>query len=175
MSLKNTLDCDFFQRKCIAKSTFVSIFRREIGIVRILNSWSISFSRHSKVNIHERSWNNGKTLFDRYKLLEIARSGVEKKVQVLGAEAAEKGARASGVERELKVEREWRTSLQEASISKTEKISQLHQEIEQLRQISEVNEYTVNISNPFRLIPCDPIISPWFPATSSIHGDIQFH
>lgn len=55
----------------------------------------------------------------------------------MGAEAAEREARANGVERELRLEREWRTSLQEASISNAEKISQLHQEIDQLRRVSE--------------------------------------
>lgn len=55
-----------------------------------------------------------------------------------GASAAEKEARASGFERELKVEREWRTSLQESSIANIEKISQLNQEIEQLKKESEV-------------------------------------
>lgn len=66
------------------------------------------------------------------------KSGAVERVKILGAEAAEREARANGVERELRLEREWRTSLQEASISNAEKISQLHQEIDQLRRVSEV-------------------------------------
>ncbi|XP_008206018.1 protein RUFY3 isoform X2 [Nasonia vitripennis] len=74
---------------------------------------------------------------EKYKAMEDVRSGVEERVRVLGAEAAEKEARATGIERELKIEREWRTSLQESSINSTEKISQLHQEIDHLRKESE--------------------------------------
>ncbi|XP_076683113.1 protein RUFY3 isoform X2 [Andrena cerasifolii] len=74
---------------------------------------------------------------EKCKEMDGVRSGTEERVRVLGAEAAEREARAHGVERELRLEREWRTSLQEASISSAEKISQLHQEIDQLRRVSE--------------------------------------
>ncbi|XP_015115390.1 RUN and FYVE domain-containing protein 2 isoform X2 [Diachasma alloeum] len=74
---------------------------------------------------------------EKCKEIDGAKTGVEERVRLLGAEVAEKEARANGVERELKVEREWRTSLQESSISSTEKISQLHQEIDQLKQVRE--------------------------------------
>lgn len=66
------------------------------------------------------------------------RTGVEERVRLLDAEVAEKKARANGVERELRVEREWRMSLQESSINITEKMSQLHHEIDQLKQVQEV-------------------------------------
>lgn len=66
------------------------------------------------------------------------RSGSEERARLLDAKVAEREARANGVERELKVEREWRTSLQEASVSSTEKISQLLQEIDQLKSVHEV-------------------------------------
>lgn len=72
------------------------------------------------------------------------RSGAEERVRILDAEAAEREARTNGVERELRVEREWRTSLQETSISNTEKISQLHQEIDQLKRVSEVRRLSDN-------------------------------
>ncbi|KAK0075718.1 hypothetical protein PV325_006472, partial [Microctonus aethiopoides] len=72
---------------------------------------------------------------EKCKEIDGARTGVEERMRILGAEVAEKEARANGVERELRVEREWRTSLQESSISTAEKISQLHQEIDQLKQI----------------------------------------
>ncbi|XP_017882170.1 RUN and FYVE domain-containing protein 2 isoform X4 [Ceratina calcarata] len=74
---------------------------------------------------------------EKFKEMDGARSGAEERMRILGAEVAEREAKANGVERELRVEREWRTSLQEASISNTEKISQLHQEIDQLRRVSE--------------------------------------
>ncbi|CAL7940161.1 unnamed protein product [Xylocopa violacea] len=74
---------------------------------------------------------------EKCKEMDGVRSGAEERVRILGAEVAERAAKANGVERELRVEREWRTSLQEASISSTEKISQLHQEIDQLRRVSE--------------------------------------
>lgn len=74
----------------------------------------------------------------RCKRIDGVKSGVEEKVRELGAEVAETEARANGVERELRVEREWRTFLQEASITSVEKISQLHQEVDQLKKIGEV-------------------------------------
>lgn len=74
---------------------------------------------------------------EKCKEMDDVRSGVEERVRILGAEAAEREARTNGVERELRLEREWRTSLQETSISNTEKISQLHQEIDQLKRVSE--------------------------------------
>ncbi|XP_066591589.1 protein RUFY3-like isoform X9 [Prorops nasuta] len=74
---------------------------------------------------------------EKCKEMDDVRSGAEEKVKKLGAEAAEREARANGVERELQIEREWRTFLQEASMCNTEKISQLHQEIDQLKQVAE--------------------------------------
>ncbi|XP_076284226.1 RUN and FYVE domain-containing protein 2 isoform X1 [Lasioglossum baleicum] len=74
---------------------------------------------------------------EKCKEMASVRTEAEERVRILGAEAAEREARANGVERELQLEREWRTSLQEASISNAEKISQLHQEIDQLRRVSE--------------------------------------
>ncbi|XP_033214289.1 RUN and FYVE domain-containing protein 2-like isoform X2 [Belonocnema kinseyi] len=73
----------------------------------------------------------------KFKEIENSRTGYEEKARNLGAEAAAKDAWANGIERELKVEREWRTSLQEASISNIEKISHLHQEVDQLKSVSE--------------------------------------
>ncbi|XP_011255857.1 protein RUFY3 isoform X2 [Camponotus floridanus] len=74
---------------------------------------------------------------EKCKEMDGVKSGAEERVRILGAEAAEREARTNGVERELRLEREWRTSLQETSISNTEKISQLHQEIDQLKRVSE--------------------------------------
>ncbi|KAG8033965.1 hypothetical protein G9C98_008446 [Cotesia typhae] len=71
------------------------------------------------------------------KEIDNVRSGSEERARLLDAKVAEREARANGVERELKVEREWRTSLQEASVSSTEKISQLLQEIDQLKSVHE--------------------------------------
>lgn len=81
----------------------------------------------------------------RRKELDGVRARTEEKAKVLAAEAAERTARAKDVERELHVEREWRTSLQESSISNAERISQLRQENDQLKQISEVR-YTFYFS-----------------------------
>ena len=77
------------------------------------------------------------------------KTGVEEKVRVLGAEVAEKEAHANGVERELRVEREWRTFLQESSITSVEKISQLHQEVDQLKQVAEVIKWVITYFNTF--------------------------
>ncbi|XP_057325171.1 RUN and FYVE domain-containing protein 2 isoform X2 [Microplitis mediator] len=71
------------------------------------------------------------------KEIDNVRTNNEERVRSLDAQVAEREARANGVERELKVEREWRTSLQEASVSNTEKISQLLQEIDQLKNVHE--------------------------------------
>lgn len=70
--------------------------------------------------------------------MDGVRSGAEERMRILDAEAVAREARTNGVERELQLEREWRTSLQETSICNTEKISQLHQEIDQLKRVSEV-------------------------------------
>ncbi|EZA52929.1 RUN and FYVE domain-containing protein [Ooceraea biroi] len=74
---------------------------------------------------------------EKCKEMDGVRTGAEERVRILDAAAAEREARTNGVERELRLEREWRTSLQETSISNTEKISQLHQEIDQLKRVSE--------------------------------------
>lgn len=87
----------------------------------------------------------------RCKEMDGVRSGAEEKVRVLDLEAAEREARTNGVERELRLEREWRTSLQETSICNTEKISQLHQEIDQLKRVSEVR--TPRYVLPFKRSP----------------------
>lgn len=83
--------------------------------------------------------------------MDDVKSGAVERVKILGAEAAEREARANGVERELRLEREWRTSLQEASISNAEKISQLHHEIDQLRRVSEVR-LSINFAKYFHII-----------------------
>lgn len=95
------------------------------------------FSRNAGEVSFVRSVKYQRSDLIRCKEMDGVRSGTEERVRVLGAEAAEREARAHGVERELRLEREWRTSLQEASISSAEKISQLHQEIDQLRRVSE--------------------------------------
>ncbi|XP_014214299.1 protein RUFY3 isoform X1 [Copidosoma floridanum] len=74
---------------------------------------------------------------EKYKASEESRAMAEERARTLGAEIAEREARASGVERELKVEREWRASLQQTSIGNAEKISQLHQDIDRLKINSE--------------------------------------
>lgn len=84
--------------------------------------------------------------------MDDVKSDAVERVRILGAEAAEREARANGVERELRLEREWRTSLQEASISSAEKISQLHQEIDQLRRVSEVRCISAS-TLPYSRIP----------------------
>ncbi|XP_035723554.1 RUN and FYVE domain-containing protein 2-like isoform X1 [Vespa mandarinia] len=73
----------------------------------------------------------------RRKELDGVRARTEEKAKFLAAEAAERTARAKDIERELHMEREWRTSLQESSISNAERISQLRQENDQLKQMSE--------------------------------------
>lgn len=83
--------------------------------------------------------------------MDDVKSGAVERVKILGVEAAEREARANGVERELRLEREWRTSLQEASISNAEKISQLHHEIDQLRRVSEVR-LSINFAKYFHII-----------------------
>ncbi|XP_046831791.1 RUN and FYVE domain-containing protein 2-like isoform X3 [Vespa velutina] len=76
-------------------------------------------------------------LDEQRKELDGVRARTEEKAKVLAAEAAERTARAKDIERELHMEREWRTSLQESSISNAERISQLRQENDQLKQMSE--------------------------------------
>lgn len=75
----------------------------------------------------------------RCKELEGIRSGAEERARAVGAEAAQREARASGIEGELRIEREWRTALQGTSVKDREKISQLHQEVDQLKQVAEVS------------------------------------
>lgn len=89
--------------------------------------------------------------------MDDVKSDAVERVRILGAEAAEREAKANGVERELRLEREWRTSLQEASISSAEKISQLHQEIDQLRRVSEVRCISASTSPYSRISPASKL------------------
>ncbi|KOC63973.1 RUN and FYVE domain-containing protein 2, partial [Habropoda laboriosa] len=73
----------------------------------------------------------------RCKEMDGVRTGAEERMKILGAEAAKTEEKVNGVEKELRVEREWRTSLQEASMSNAEQISKLRQEIRLLRLVSE--------------------------------------
>ncbi|XP_017791578.1 PREDICTED: RUN and FYVE domain-containing protein 2 isoform X1 [Habropoda laboriosa] len=74
---------------------------------------------------------------EKCKEMDGVRTGAEERMKILGAEAAKTEEKVNGVEKELRVEREWRTSLQEASMSNAEQISKLRQEIRLLRLVSE--------------------------------------
>lgn len=62
----------------------------------------------------------------------------ERKRRELDLQAAHHEQQANGIEEDLKVEREWRVSLQETMQQEREKISQLQHELTQLRLIAQV-------------------------------------
>ena len=57
----------------------------------------------------------------------------------MGQQIAEKEVKASSVEGDLRIEKEWRTSLQETMVKDRDKISQLHQELAQLKAVASVS------------------------------------
>ncbi|CAK9813305.1 RUN and FYVE domain-containing protein 2 [Anthophora plagiata] len=74
---------------------------------------------------------------EKCKEMDGVRTGAEERVKILGIEAAKTEERVNGVEKELLREREWRTSLQLASVTYKENIIQLRHEVGQLRRVSE--------------------------------------
>lgn len=60
----------------------------------------------------------------------------------MGLQLAEKNNKVSAVEGDLRIEREWRQSLQESVIVDKDKISQLNEELKLLKNESQVNMST---------------------------------
>ncbi|XP_023717595.1 RUN and FYVE domain-containing protein 2 isoform X1 [Cryptotermes secundus] len=72
----------------------------------------------------------------RYKQCENDRIAAEESSRKLGQQVAEKEVQNSGIEGDLRIEREWRTSLQETVVKDRDKISDLHQELAQLKSVA---------------------------------------
>jgi hypothetical protein len=77
----------------------------------------------------------------RYKQCESERTAAEESSRKLGQQIAEKEVQNSSVEGDLRIEREWRTSLQETMVKDRDKISQLHQELAQLKSLASVSNF----------------------------------
>jgi hypothetical protein len=77
----------------------------------------------------------------RYKQCESERIAAEESSRKLGQQIAEKEVQNSGIEGDLRIEREWRTSLQETVVKDRDKISQLHQELTQLKSVASVSVF----------------------------------
>lgn len=75
----------------------------------------------------------------RYKQCENERIAAEESSRKLGQQIAEKEVQNSSIEGDLRIEREWRTSLQETVVKDRDKISQLHQELSQLKSVASVS------------------------------------
>lgn len=84
--------------------------------------------------------NNSNSLTDvcRYRECESVRLVAERRRRELDLQAAHQEEQTNGIEEDLKVEREWRVSLQETMQQDREKISQLQHELTQLRLIAQV-------------------------------------
>lgn len=63
----------------------------------------------------------------------------------MGQLLTEKDVKTMGVEGDLKIEREWRTSLQETMVKDRDKISQLHQELAQLKTVASVSNLNFSL------------------------------
>jgi hypothetical protein len=75
----------------------------------------------------------------RYKKCESERTAAEESSRKLGQQIAEKEVQNSSIEGDLRIEREWRISLQETMVKDRDKISQLHQELTQLKSVASVS------------------------------------
>lgn len=74
----------------------------------------------------------------RYKESESNRLTTEQKKREVDLQAAQVEEQATNIEGDLKVEREWRISLQDAMLQDREKISKLQIEIGQLKIVAQV-------------------------------------
>lgn len=70
---------------------------------------------------------------------ENERQNVEEMSRKLGQQVAEKEVKSSSIEGDLRIEREWRQSLQDTMVKDREKISQLQQEVVRLKDIATVS------------------------------------
>lgn len=75
----------------------------------------------------------------RFRLSEIDRLTAEENNKNLNQQISEKETRASAAEGDLKIEREWRVSLQETMVKDREKICQLNQELSSLKATATVS------------------------------------
>ncbi|GJQ69073.1 hypothetical protein Trydic_g6237 [Trypoxylus dichotomus] len=73
----------------------------------------------------------------KYRECESVRIMAERRRRELDLQAAHQEEQTNGIEEDLKVEREWRVSLQEIMQQDREKISQLQHELTQLRLIAQ--------------------------------------
>ena len=83
----------------------------------------------------------------RYRESESNRATAEHLRRELDVRAAQQEEQTSNVEGDLKVEREWRMSLQETMQQDRERISKLQTEISQLKIIAQVNIFIVQNSS----------------------------
>jgi len=85
----------------------------------------------------------------RYKQCESERTAAEESSRKLGQQIAAKEVQNSSIEGDLRIEREWRTSLQETMVKDRDKISQLNQELAQLKSVTSVSFFFVVSSSLF--------------------------
>lgn len=77
-------------------------------------------------------------MFFRYRESELNRVSVEQRKRELDKHAAAQEEQATSVESDLRVEKEWRQSLQETVQTDRDKIAQLQHELSQLKMIAQV-------------------------------------
>lgn len=75
----------------------------------------------------------------RYRESELNRATAEQRKRELDVQAAQHEEQANNVEGDLKVEREWRVSLQECIQLDREKISKLQHELSHLKAVAQVS------------------------------------
>lgn len=79
--------------------------------------------------------------YSRYRDCEKSRIESEQNRRDLDRQVVEREERASSASDDLRVEREWRTSLQETVQKERDKISSMGQELAHLRQIATVSNF----------------------------------
>nr|CAD7578586.1 unnamed protein product [Timema californicum] len=73
---------------------------------------------------------------EKYQKCEKELASAEESSRKMGQQVAEKEVKVSSVEGDLRIEREWRTSLQDTMVKDRDRISQLNQELSQLKSVA---------------------------------------
>ncbi|KAK7794004.1 hypothetical protein R5R35_007438 [Gryllus longicercus] len=130
------------------QDTIISL-RRQLDDIKLINlemykklqecESSIKHKTELKNKLEAKSTAMADTLQkmeEKCELLQSEKTAAEEQVRFLSQALAQHEAQSTCVEGDLRVEREWRNSLQESMVKDRDKISQLHQELAQLRTVA---------------------------------------
>lgn len=82
----------------------------------------------------------------RYRESENEKISIEQKRRELNLQASQHEEQATSIEGDLRVEREWRMSLQETMQQERERTAKLQGELSQMRIIAQVSSYFLNVT-----------------------------